>query len=54
MLKIDIQTEEMRTVFVLEGTLAGAWVKVLQDCWEEIATAERRVRVMVYGVTFID
>jgi ribosomal protein L24 len=53
-LKIDIQTEEMRTVFVLEGTLAGAWVKVLQDCWEEIATAERRVRVLVYGVTFID
>ena len=27
---------------------------MLQDCWEEIATAERRVRVLVYGVTFID
>lgn len=54
MLKIDIHTEERRTVFVLEGKLAGAWVKVLQDCWEDIDTTEQPVRVMVCGVTFID
>jgi len=53
-LKINIHTEERRTVFVLEGKLAGAWVKVLQDCWEDIGKAERPVRVMVCGVTFID
>jgi hypothetical protein len=53
-LKIITRTDATRTIFELEGGLAGAWVQELEDCWRKIANSERPVRVMVCAVTFID
>ena len=39
---------------MLEGRLAGTWVQVLEDSWQEIVNIDRLIRVMVCGVTFID
>jgi anti-anti-sigma regulatory factor len=54
MLKISIHTDATGTVFELEGSLTGAWVQELEDCWRKAASSERPVRVMVCEVTFID
>ena len=54
MLKITTQTDATRTIFELEGRLAGAWVQELEDCWRKAANSDRPVRVMVCAVTFID
>ena len=54
MLKITTQIDPTRTIFELEGRLAGAWVQELQDCWRKAANSDRPVRVMVCEVTFID
>ena len=54
MLKVNIKTDAARTVFEVEGRLADAWVEVLRNCWEEIATAGRAVTVMICAVSFID
>ena len=54
MLKITTQTDATRTIFELEGMLAGAWVHELEDCWRKVANSDRPVRVMVCAVTFID
>ena len=54
MLKITTQTDATRTIFELEGRLAGAWVQELEDCWRKVANSDRPVRVMVCAVTFID
>jgi hypothetical protein len=53
-LKISIQTDATGTIFELEGSLAGAWVQELEDCWRKAADSDRPVRVMVCEVTFID
>ena len=54
MLKITTRTDATRTIFELEGRLTGAWVRELEDCWRKVANSDRRVRVMVCEVTFID
>ena len=54
MLKITTQTDPTRTIFELEGRLAGAWVQELEDCWRKAVNSDRSVRVMVCAVTFID
>ena len=54
MLKITTQTDATRTIFELEGRLAGAWVQELEDCWRKAADSDRPVRVMVCAVTFMD
>ena len=54
MLKITTQTDATRTIFELEGRLAGAWVQELEDCWRKAANSDRPVRVLVCAVTFID
>ena len=54
MLKIITRTDSTRPIFELEGSLAGAWVQELEDCWRKVANSDRRVRVMVRAVTFID
>lgn len=54
MLKITTQTDPTRTIFELEGRLAGVWVQELEDCWRKAANADRPVRVMICAVTFID
>jgi anti-anti-sigma regulatory factor len=53
-LKITTRTDATRTILELEGRLADAWVKELEDCWRKAANSDRPVRVMVCGVTFID
>jgi hypothetical protein len=53
-LKITTQTDPTRTIFELEGRLAGAWVQELEDCWRKAGNSDRPVRVMVCAVTFID
>ena len=54
MLKISTRTDATRTIFELEGRLAGAWVQELEDCWRKAVNSDRSVRVMVCAVTFID
>jgi hypothetical protein len=53
-LKITTQTDATRTIFELEGRLAGAWVQELEGCWRKAANSDRPVRVLVCAVTFID
>jgi hypothetical protein len=53
-LKISTRTDVTTTIFDLEGSLTGAWVQELEDCWRKAANSDRPVRVMVCGVTFID
>jgi hypothetical protein len=53
-LKITTRTDAAGTIFELEGRLAGAWVQELEDCWRKAANSDRRVRVMVCEITFID
>ena len=59
MLKItkhqDVASESMS--FVLEGRLAGLWVKELEACWYEYeigVNQQRRTVIDLTGVTFID
>jgi hypothetical protein len=54
MLKITTRTDATGTSLELEGSLAGAWVQELEDCWRKLANAGPPVRVMVCAVTFID
>jgi anti-anti-sigma regulatory factor len=53
-LKISTRTDVTTTIFELEGSLTGAWVQELEDCWRKAADAARPVRVMVCAVTFMD
>jgi hypothetical protein len=54
MLKITTQAGATRTIFELEGTLAGPWVRELGDCWQQAVIVDQKVRVMLKAVTFID
>jgi hypothetical protein len=56
MLKITVQSEARGLVFVLEGKLAGPWVKELELCWRSAAGTQqsRPMRVDLSAVTFID
>jgi hypothetical protein len=54
MLKITTQIDDAAAVFELEGKLAGPWVQELEGCWRKVANSDRRVRVLLCGVTFID
>jgi anti-anti-sigma regulatory factor len=54
MFKITTQTDPTRTIFHLEGQLAGPWVRELEDCWLNAASSNRPVRVMLCAVTFMD
>jgi hypothetical protein len=53
-LKITARTDATGTILELEGSLAGAWVQELEDCWQKAADSGPPVRVMVCAVTFID
>lgn len=53
MLKITTKMEASKTVFTLEGRLAGAWVAELERCWRDIASGDA-VKVSLDAVTFID
>jgi hypothetical protein len=53
-LKIGARTDAPTTILELEGSLTGAWVQELEDCWRQAANSDRPVRVLVCEVTFID
>ncbi len=55
MLKITQHRDVQSLSFLLEGRLAGPWVKELEMCWRQIATnPESHVVVDLTGVTFVD
>jgi hypothetical protein len=54
MLKIDTQDDGTTIIFDLEGKLAGPWVDELEHCWQRAVVDDRRVRVVLKMVTYID
>jgi ABC-type transporter Mla MlaB component len=56
MLRITVHDKPRALTFQLEGSLAGAWVRVLEECWQGARARRRRpdLRVDLTGVTFID
>ena len=37
-----------------EGKLAGPWVAILRDCWQQQSCNGRAIQVDLRGVTFVD
>jgi len=56
MLKITVRIDRGVVVFELEGKLAGAWVKELEQSWRPANGTQKisHVRVDLSSVTFID
>ena len=56
MLRITIQDNAESLTFQLEGRLAGAWVREVEECRQRTLAGCRRpaVRFDLAGVTFID
>jgi hypothetical protein len=54
MLKITTHDYGSRTIFELEGKLAGPWVEEMKECWRMAATANRPIGVLLNQVSFID
>jgi anti-anti-sigma regulatory factor len=56
MLRITIHDNQESLCFQLEGRLAGAWVKEVEQCWQSTLAHQRKaiLRVDLTGVTFID
>ena len=56
MLRITIHDKPGALTFQLEGRLAGPWVRVLQECWQDAGARhrERPLYVDLTEVTAID
>ncbi len=56
MLRITVHENQESLTFRLEGRLAGAWVKEVEQCWQSTLNHQRKpiLRVDLTGVTFID
>jgi anti-anti-sigma regulatory factor len=56
MLRITMHDNQESLTFQLEGRLAGAWVKEVEQCWQSTLAHHRKpiVRIYLTGVTFID
>jgi hypothetical protein len=56
MLRITVHDKPESLTFQLEGRLAGAWVREVENCRQRALTGLRRlaVRFDLAGVTFID
>src|SRR3974377_820883 len=56
MLRITMHDNQESLTFQLEGRLAGAWVKEVEQCWRSALARQRKpiLRVDLTGVTFID
>lgn len=56
MLRITVHDEPGALTFQLEGRLAGPWVRVLEECWQNALARQRKpmLRVDLTGVTSID
>lgn len=54
MLKITARNEATRTVFELEGKIAGPWVEELRRCWQQSGAGNGRAKIVLKAVLFID
>ncbi|HWT83858.1 MAG TPA: hypothetical protein VN648_34325 [Candidatus Methylomirabilis sp.] len=56
MLRITMHDNQETLTFQLEGRLAGAWVKEVEQCWQSTLAHHRKtiLRVDLTDVTFID
>ena len=56
MLRITVHDNQDSLTFQLEGRLAGAWVKEVEQCWQSTLARQRKpiLRIDLTGVTFID
>ena len=56
MLRITTETKRGKTIFSLEGRLAGPWVAALEQCWRELSgsTPRQKFSIDLCGVSFID
>jgi ABC-type transporter Mla MlaB component len=56
MLRITVHDKPGTLTFRLEGSLAGPWVRVLQECWQSALARQSQptVRVDLTEVTSID
>ena len=56
MLRITMHDNQESLTFQLEGRLAGAWVKEVEQCWQSTLAHHRKpiLRVDLTDVTFID
>jgi ABC-type transporter Mla MlaB component len=56
MLRITVHDKPEALTFQLEGRLAGPWVRVLEECWQNALARQRQptLRVDLTEVTSID
>jgi len=56
MLRITTHNSPELVTLQLEGSLAGPWVRELQECWQNASVGDRKqaVRFDLSGVTFVD
>ena len=56
MLRITVHDSPKALTLQLEGKLAGAWVRVLEECWESALARQPKpmIRVDLTGMTSID
>ena len=56
MLRITVHDNPRDLTFQLEGSLAGPWLQVLEECWQDTLAhrSKSMLRVDLTGVTFID
>jgi len=57
MVRITVHDNPRDLTFQLEGSLAGPWVRVLEECWQGTLARRRNkpvLRVDLTGVTFVD
>ncbi len=56
MMRITVHDNPQALTFQLEGSLAGPWLRDLEDCWQKTLARQRKpiLRVDLTGVTFIN
>ncbi len=56
MLRITVHDSPESVIFQIEGRLAGAWVREVENCRQRMLVGRRRspIRFDLAGVTFID
>src|SRR5262249_32092746 len=56
MLRITVHDNPQALTFQLEGSLAGPWLREVEECWQSTLARQRKpvLRVDLTGVTFID
>src|SRR5438132_2650440 len=56
MLRITVHDSPKTLTFQLEGRVAGPWVRVLEECWQNALASPPKpvLRIDLSGVTFIN